>query len=170
MEKTASKTEIMLAQAAIVLLIAFTAFGVGWYGFSDEVRHRVWEQLIARPTGPMAFRFILQPVMAAIVALRDGVADAKAGRTAFFWTLLLTNPSKSGGRLREGLIATARIILLGLGMDVIYQLIVLKTFYPGEAVIVALALAFFPYLLLRGPIARIVRWRLDSVSVNEDRS
>jgi hypothetical protein len=168
MEKTASKTEILLAQVAIILLIAFTAFGVGWYGCSDEVRHRVWEQLIARPDGPMAFRFILQPVMAAIVALRDGVADAKAGRKAYFWTLL-ANPTERGGRLREGLIATARIILLGLGMDVIYQFIVLKTFYPGEAVIVAVALAFFPYVLLRGPIERIARWRLDSMSANEKR-
>ena len=113
----------------------------------------------------MAFRFILQPVMAAIVALRDGVEDAKAGRTAYFWTQL-TNPVERGGRLREGLIATARIILLGLGMDVIYQLIVLKTFYPGEAVIVAVALAFFPYLLLRGPIARIARWRLRICNEN----
>jgi hypothetical protein len=168
MEKTASKTEILLAQAAIILLIAFTAFGVGWYGLSDEVRHRVWEQLIARPTGPMAFRFLLQPVMAAIVAMRDGIADARAGRAAYFWTLL-TNPLESGGRLREGLIATARIILLGLGMDVIYQFIALKTFYPGEAVIVAVALAFFPYVLLRGPIERIARWRLDSMSANEKR-
>ena len=41
-------------------------------------------------------------------------------------------------------------------MDVIYQLIVLKIFYPGEAVIVAIGLAFFPYLLLRGPIERII--------------
>jgi hypothetical protein len=168
MEKTASKTEILLAQAAIILLIAFTAFGVGWYGLSDEVRHRVWEQFIARPTGPMAFRVLLQPVMAAIVAMRDGIADARAGRAAYFWTLL-TNPLESGGRLREGLIATARIILLGLGMDVIYQFIALKTFYPGEAVIVAVALAFFPYVLLRGPIERIARWRLDSMSANEKR-
>jgi hypothetical protein len=168
MAKTASKTEILLAQVAIILLIAFSVFGVGWYGFSDEVRHRVWEQLVARPTGPMAFRFILQPVMAGIVAMRDGIADANAGRTAYFWTLL-ADPLERGGRLREGLIATARIILLGLGMDVIYQLIVLKTFYPGEAVIVAIALAFFPYLLLRGPIERIARWRLDSASVNKNR-
>jgi hypothetical protein len=158
----------MLAQVVIVLLIAFSAFGVVWYGASDEVRHRVWEQLIARPTGPMAFRFILQPVMAAIAALRDGIEDAKSRRSAYFWTLL-TNPLERGGRLREGLISTARVILLGLVMDVIYQLIVLKTFYPGEAVIVAIALAFFPYLLLRGPIARIARWRLDSASANEKR-
>ena len=168
MVKTASKTEILLAQVVIVLLIAFTAFGVVVYGLSDEVRHRVWEQLIERPTGPMAFRFILQPVMAAIAALRDGIEDAKSRRSAYFWTLL-TNPLERGGRLREGLISTARVILLGLCMDVIYQFIVLKTFYPAEAVIVAIALAFFPYLLLRGPIARIARWRLDSASVDENR-
>jgi hypothetical protein len=30
--------------------------------------------------------------------------------------------------------------------------------------IVAIALAFFPYLVLHGPIARIARWRLDTGS------
>jgi hypothetical protein len=44
-----------------------------------------------------------------------------------------------------------------LGMDAIYQATVPKTFYPGEAVIIAMLLAFVPYLLLR-PIARIARW------------
>ena len=127
-------------------MITFIAVGVFWYGLSEEVRHRVWEQLIARPTGPMAFRFILQPIMAAIAALRDGINDAKSRR------------------LYEGLISTARVILLGLCMDAIYQWIVLKTFYPAEAVIVAIALAFFPYVLLRGPITRIARWRLDAAS------
>ena len=53
---------------------------------------------------------------------------------------MLRNPHERIGRLREGLNATARIILLGLVMDVIYQIIVLKTFYPVEAVIVALCL------------------------------
>jgi hypothetical protein len=42
-------------------------------------------------------------------------------------------------------------------MDAIYQATVLKTFYPGETVIIAILLAFVPYLLLRGPIARIAR-------------
>jgi hypothetical protein len=158
MVETPSKTQILLARLTIILLIAFTAFGIIWYGFSEEVRHRVWQQLIERPTGPMAFRFILQPVMAAIAALRDGVNDAKSGRSPYFWTLL-TNPFERGHDLYEGLISTARVILLGLCMDAIYQWIVLKTFYPAEAVIVAIALAFFPYLLLRGPIARIARAR-----------
>ena len=42
-------------------------------------------------------------------------------------------------------------------MDVAYQLIEFKTFYPGEAAIVAVLLAFIPYLLLRGPFARLAR-------------
>jgi hypothetical protein len=117
--------------------------------FSEEVRHCVWEQLIERPGGPMTFRFILRPAWRRIAALRDGVNDAKSRRCPYFWALL-ANPFERG---YEGLISTARVILLGLCMDAIYQWIVLKTFYPGEAVIVAVALAFFPYLLLRGPIA-----------------
>ena len=76
-----SKSQILLARLVIVLIIAFAAFGALWYGFSEEVRHRVWQQLIERPTGPMAFRFILQPVMAAIAALRDGINDAKSRRS-----------------------------------------------------------------------------------------
>ena len=49
-------------------------------------------------------------------------------------------------------------------MDTIYQLKVLGTFYPGEAVIIALALAFVPYLLLRGPVVRIARHWVTSTS------
>ena len=50
------------------------------------------------------------------------------------------------------------VIGLGLVMDAIYQWRVLGTFYPGEAFIVVLLLAFFPYLLMRGPVDRIARW------------
>jgi hypothetical protein len=91
------------------------------------------------------------------------VNDARSRRSPYFWALL-TNPFEDRQRLYEGLISTARVILLGLCMDAIYQWIVLKTFYPVEAVIVAIGLAFFPYLLLRGPIARIARWRLDATA------
>jgi hypothetical protein len=163
-----SKIQILMAQLAVMLLIAFVLAGVVWYGISAEVRHRVWDQLIARPTGPMAFRFILQPAMATIAALRDGIHDARTGRASYFWAML-SNPFASIGRLKEGVISTARVILLGLVMDVIYQYIVLKTFYPGEAAIVAIALAFVPYVLLRGPIERIAHSWFGVTPEKEDR-
>ena len=145
-----------LAQLVVVLVAAFVVTGVVWYGVSAEVRDRVWRDLIDRPGGPMTFRFILQPVMSGIAALHDGLEDARRQRSPYFWTLL-TNPAERGGRLSEGVVSTARVILLGLVMDTIYQAVEFESFYPTEAVIVALVLAFIPYVLLRGPIARIAR-------------
>jgi hypothetical protein len=49
-------------------------------------------------------------------------------------------------------------MLLGLVMDSAYQVVALRTFYPGEAVIILLLLAFVPYLLVRGPVARAASW------------
>jgi hypothetical protein len=168
MTEPASKAEVRLARFVVVLMIAFIVIGAVMYGFTSEVRERVWQNLIDRPGGPMTFRFILQPVMAAIAALRDGMNDARLGRAPYLWALFF-NPSERVGRLVEGVISTARILLLGLCMDVIYQAIVLKTFYPGEAVVVALTLAFLPYALLRGPVARIARSRQHAASANEGR-
>jgi hypothetical protein len=159
MTGTESRSQILLARLAIGLLIAFIVLGLLWYGLSAEVHHRIWRNIGDRPGGPMTFRFILQPTMAAIAALHDGIRDAQTGRSPYFWTVL-TNPAERADRLREGLVSTARIILLGLVMEAIYQATVLKTFYPGEAVIIAILLAFVPYLLLRGPFARLARWWL----------
>ncbi len=168
MEEKVSKTKIFLARLVIVLMVAFVVLGIAMYGLSVPVFERIWQNLLDRPSGPMTFRFILQPIMATIAALLDGVKDARTGRSPFLWTIL-TNPAKRGSRLHEGLIATARVILLGLCMDLIYQFIVFDTFHPAEAVIVAGLLAFLPYLLLRGPISRVARWWLGRRSANEIR-
>jgi hypothetical protein len=168
MAAAVSKTKILLARLVVVLLIAFVAAGLAWYGFSTEVRARVWQNLLDRPRGPMTFRFFLQPIMAAIAALYDGVKDARTLRAPYFWTML-TKPAKVGGRLHEGLISTARILLLGLCMDVIYQVIVFKTFHPAEAAIIAFVLGFVPYLALRGPVARIASWWHRDKTANEIR-
>ena len=104
----------------------------------------------------MVFRFFLQPTMAAIAAWRDGVKDARTGRSPFFQGAV-TDPAQRAVRLNEALVATARIILLGLVMDGIYQAIEFESFHPAEAVIIALVLAFVPYLLLCGLVARAAR-------------
>ena len=44
-------------------------------------------------------------------------------------------------------------------IDVVYQFIVFRWFYPGEALVVAFVLAIVPYLLVRGPVNRIARNR-----------
>jgi hypothetical protein len=158
MNETASNSKVFMAGLVVGLLIAFLVAGAVTYGFSAEVRDRVWHDLLERPSHLFRFRFILQPVMAGIAAVHDGIADARRGRTPYFWALV-TRSSRLLGRLEEGVISTDRVLLLGLVMDTIYQLIVLKTFYPAEAAIVAIVLAFIPYLLLRGPITRFALYR-----------
>jgi hypothetical protein len=140
----------------VVSILALIVAGILWHGISFPIFRRIWHDLVARPDAPMRFRFILQPLMAAIVALRDGLRDARAGRSPYFWTML-SNPRERIRRLNEGLNATARIILFGLVMDAIYQGIVLRQFYPAEAVIVALLFTFVPYVIMRGPALRIAR-------------
>jgi hypothetical protein len=46
---------------------------------------RGWENFLARPQGTLNFRFILQPTVAAILALRAGINDARNGRPAYLW-------------------------------------------------------------------------------------
>ena len=152
-----SRVARIQAWLVVVLVVAFIALGAIWYGLSSDVHHRIWRDMFARPGGPETFRFFLQPAMAAIAALHDGIKDARTGRSPYFWTVL-HDPLRSGGRLREGLVSTSRIILLGLGMDALYQYQVLKTFYPGEALLITIILAVVPYFLLRGPVDRIARW------------
>jgi hypothetical protein len=146
----------ILARLVLIGFILFTIAGVIWYGVTVATIQRVWWQLLERPNGPMAFRFILQPFMAAVAAFFHGRSDALAGRSPYFWTVMSSRRERIA-RLREGLNATARIVLLGFVMDVIYQIIVLKRFYPAESVIVAVLLGFVPYLVFRGVVTRI--WR-----------
>ena len=122
----------------------------------QEILTRFWGQLIAQPSGPLAFRLILQPIMASILAFRDGLKDARAGRPLYTWTLL-TDPAQRVSYLREGLKRVSRVIIFALVMDAIYQFLVLRRFYLGEALVTVFVVAVLPYLLIRGPAARIAR-------------
>jgi hypothetical protein len=129
----------------------------------EEMFARVFENLIGRVSGPMKFRLILQPTMAAILAIRAGLKDAREGRPAYFWGIF-TEPTLRRHLIREGWQAVAKVFIVATIMDLIYQFIVFRWFYPGEALIVAATLAILPYLVLRGPVNRIARRWSDSAS------
>ncbi len=139
---------------AIGLAVVLLTLGIYWYGFSLDVHHRFWSDISGRGSGPMTFRFFLQPTMALLAAIPDGLRDAREGHSSFFWTSR-GDSNVQHGRLRQGLIATARIMLLGLSMDAIYQYRVLDHFYPAEAVMFSLALAVIPYFIWRGIVERV---------------
>jgi hypothetical protein len=122
----------------------------------EDLWMRVVENLIDRVSGPMKFRVFLQPVMAIIFATLAGLKDAKAGRPPYFWSLI-TDPSQRVEMIKDGWKSVGKVFVLALVLDVVYQVIVLRFVYPGEAIIVAILLAIVPYLILRGLVTRLMR-------------
>lgn len=117
---------------------------------------RVVNDMIARVSGPMHFRLIMQPAMAMFFGIKDGIRDAKEGNPPYFWTIFFNRVDRSR-LIKSGLRSVAKVLIFAVILDAIFQLIELRWFYPGEAIIVALLLAFVPYLLIRGPTNRVYR-------------
>ena len=121
----------------------------------DDLVTRFWSEIVARPNGPMAIRCYLQPIMASIFAIRDGWTDAEKGKPAYFWALF-TNPDARADLVRDGWKGIRRVFFFAIVMDLVYQAIELRGFRPFETLFVATTLAIIPYVLLRGPINRII--------------
>jgi hypothetical protein len=129
----------------------------------NDVWTRIVSNLIARVRGPMKFRVVLQPVMASFFAIRSGLADARAGKSPYFWSLL-SDPGQRADMIKDGWRSVGKVFILALVLDVVYQIIVLRFVYPGEAIIVALILAIAPYLILRGLTTRQARTKNAAVT------
>lgn len=123
----------------------------------EEILTRIWENLGGRVGAPMAFRFILQPLVSGTLAVRDGIKDARTGKPAYLFAVV-TEKDHRRELLSEGWHAVVKVFVLALVLDIAYQIIFLKGFFPFEALIVAFFLAFVPYLLIRGPANRIARF------------
>lgn len=124
----------------------------------DDLWMRVVADITERVSGPMKFRLLLQPTMAAIFAIKSGLNDARTGKPPYFWALF-TDPTHRTEMLRDGWKDVGKVFILAMVLDVVYQIIALRFVYPGEVVVVALLLAIVPYLLLRGLATRIARKR-----------
>jgi hypothetical protein len=122
----------------------------------DELWTRVGHNLIDRVSGPMKFRLVLQPTMAAIFAIRSGLADARLGNAPYFWRLF-TDSAHRGAIAKDGWKSVGKVFILAMVLDAVYQLIEEHFIYPGEMIIVAFILAIVPYLILRGLVTRAAR-------------
>src|SRR6516225_9767278 len=113
MANTASTESRFFAMLVIVVAMVLLVVGLIWHGVNLP---RFWHDLVDRSTGPMKFRLIMQPLMAAIFGIRDGLKYARTDRSPYFTIKVLRNPHEHVGRLIEGLDAglnaTARIIVL----------------------------------------------------------
>ena len=77
----------------------------------DDLIARYIGDLTARVSGPMWFRFILQPTMAIIFALRAGLEDARTGQPAYFWAVV-KNPEHRRALIHDGWKDVAKVFTI----------------------------------------------------------
>jgi hypothetical protein len=121
----------------------------------DEISRAI-EQLFSRLSGPMWFRFLLQPMMAIFIAIRAGLSDARQNKPAFLEEFI-RNPTERKQLIHSAWKRLARLLIFAFVIDCIYQFLVLKTFYLLQALIVVIFLGVVPYVLIRGPLRRLLR-------------
>lgn len=114
-----------------------------------------WDMLLGRRDGPLSFRILIQPLVAAMFGIREGVKDARAGHWPYGW-LILTRARRRGALVREGWLHVRTVFLAALAIDLIYGYIVFRHVYPGQLLVVVTTLAVLPYVLCRGLSNRLL--------------
>ena len=137
----------------------------------DTILHmlsRGIEHLLGRLTGPLNFRLFVMPTVVTALAIRAGLRDAREGQPAYLWAML-TEPTERRRLFRSGIKDIGKIFIVAVLLDTAYQLYVLRAFYIGQLLIVAVGCAVVPYVLIRGPVTRLARHvhqkRADSAQV-----
>jgi hypothetical protein len=124
----------------------------------EDLFSHVLDNLGVRVHGPLTLRLIFQPCVAAFLAIRAGLDDARSGEPAFLWTVA-SDPERRGELLRDAWKDISKVFVLATALDLVFQLIQFRRIYPVEAILVAFLLAAVPYAVLRGPVSRLMRKR-----------
>ena len=109
-------------------------------------------------SGPGRVRFILQPLVALMLGLRDGRADSAAGRPPYLYALVFA----SGVRRDEvatALRALTKPFAVSIILDVVLQSVIFDTVRLWQALAVGTALIALPYVVARGLTGRYLRRR-----------
>ena len=120
------------------------------YLFSEEFLN----DLVARVTGPMSFRFILQPIVAIGLGVRDGLMDAKAGMPPFIYDLIF-KPKNRKRQLTSAFHRLLTPIIVATILDAIAQYLIFKHIRPLHALLVGTFIMGLPYSISRGITNRI---------------
>ena len=161
MKRTPSNVTIILAGLTLLVLVLSAPASLrdaynrgGFYLFSRSFI----EDIPGRLTGPGWFRFILQPLVAAFLGIKNGIADAGCGRPPYLFGVLF-NQSLRRELLASAFTTVVNLLLMGILLDSVFQYIILGASYPGAALVVGPTLVAAPYAVARALTNRISRLR-----------
>jgi hypothetical protein len=153
------RRDTVVTVLAFLLIVIALPFAIrdtietgGVYLFSRQF----FEELPQRFTGSGRLRFILQPMIAIMLGIRSGRADAKAGNPPYLFALIC-GPGRRRELLRSGVTTISTLLAMGIIMDVIFQLILYEAVHPGAALLIGPILIGFPYAASRALTTRVTR-------------
>lgn len=117
---------------------------------------RLSEWLAEGVGGPGRMRFVIQPVIAILLAVRDGRRDAHGGSAPFFYRLFF----RTGERrelLRSAWSTLVTPLAIAFVIDSILQIVILKSYRLRDSIGVAVLLVGLPYSMIRGFACRVTR-------------
>ena len=151
--------ENIVPALAIIVVVATIPFAImdtfqagRVYLFSSEFL----EELPQRFTESGRCRFILQPMIAIILGVYGGMADAKAGSPPYLWGLIF-HAKRRKEFLISGFAAISNLLAFGIILDVVFQFVLYKAVHPGAALIVGPILICVPYAVSRALTNRLAR-------------
>ena len=116
----------------------------GFYLFSAAF----FRDLPRRLTGPGRMRFIFQPIVAVLLGIRAGKADAAAGRAPYVLGLIFGHANRAA-MLKDALTDLSTLIAVAILLDAVSQFLILHEVFPGAALVVGPVLIAIPYALSR---------------------
>lgn len=114
------------------------------------------EELPQRLTGPGRLRFVVQPLIAIVLGWRGGLSDARSGRPAYLYGLLMGGENRKE-LLRSGIAAVRDLIAMGIVLDAVAQLLIYGQVHPGAALVIGPVLICLPYAVSRALTNRLAR-------------
>lgn len=166
MKISLSRSSILTALAIVVLLVALPGAILRLVRTGDPylLTRQFFEDMFARLSGTGRLRFILQPMAALLVGMRDGRKDSRLGCPPFL-SALLSQQTRRGDLLRGAFTSVRDLVAIAIILDVISQFLIFHEVHPGAALVLGPVLIAVPYSLARALANRIARRRSQHAPV-----
>lgn len=166
MKISLSRSSILTVLAIVILLAALPSAIARLVRTGDPylLTQRFFEDMLARLSGAGRFRFILQPVAALLVGMRDGIKDSRIGCPPFL-AALVSHWAHRAGLLRSAFASVRDLVAIAIILDVISQFLIFQEIHPGAALVLGPVLIGVPYSISRSLANRIARRRSRQASV-----
>ena len=160
MKISVSRSSILTALVIAILLAALpdAIRRVARTGNPYLLTQQFFEDMFARLSGAGRFRFVLQPMAALLIGIRDGRKDSRLGSPPFLLALVSHHGLRTD-LLKSAFASVRDLVAIAIILDIISQFLIFREIHPAAALVLGPVLISVPYSISRALANRITRRR-----------